>query len=71
MKKDKSLVIVPKDNHEELTGWFFAVEDMELAQEFLEERYPNGTHEVIEVETEYFETSKEFEDWTLEHHGYN
>ena len=71
MKKTKSLVIVPKDNHEELTGRLFAVEDMELAQEFLEERYPNGTHEVIEVDTEEFETPQEFERWALEHHGYN
>ena len=68
MIKTIMLAIVPKKNHDELTCWCFAIEDRELAEKTLAEEYPDGTHEVIEVDCEEFESAKEFEDWCFNHY---
>lgn len=62
MIKSTMLAIVPKNNHDELTCWCFAVEDRELAEETLKEQYPNGTHEIIETDCEEW-SAEEFESW--------
>ncbi len=63
MIKSTMLAIVPKNNHDELTCWCFAIEDRELAEQTLKEQYPDGTHEIIQVDCEEFESAAEFEDW--------
>lgn len=70
MIKSKMLTIVPKNNHDELTFWCFAVEDRELAEQTLKEEYPDGTHEIIEVDCEEFESLQEQEEWCSKHDSY-
>jgi len=67
MIKSTMLAIVPKNNHNKLTCWCFAVEDRELAEQVLKEEFPDGTHEIIETECEEFESTEEFESWAFEH----
>ena len=67
MIKTTMLMIVPKNNEGAPTCWCFAVEERELAKQILRERYPYGTHKIIETECEEFESAEEFESWAFEH----
>jgi hypothetical protein len=64
------LTIVPKNNHDKSTYWYFDVKDHELAEQVLKDFFPDGTHEIIETDCEEWESAAEFERWTFEHHGY-
>ena len=65
MIKTTMLVIVPKDNHDALTCWCFAPEDRELAEQVLEEQFPDGTHEIIETDCEMCENIEEEDFWAF------
>ena len=67
MIKTTMLTIVPKNNRDAPTCWCFAVEDRKLAEQTLAERYPDGTHEIVEMSCEEFESAEEFESWCAEH----